>query len=393
MKVPYCRVDCAGNESAYVSDVLAGGWLTTGNRAFELERRFAEAVGASHAVAVNSCTAALHLALEALGVRPGEGVFVPTMTFTASAEVVRYMGAHPVFLDVEYGTSLITPDILAEAIRKHPAVRTLILVHFGGQAAPMFEWEGREGLLALCHRHGIRIVEDAAHAFPTRCGPTMVGAIAEVTCFSFYANKTMTTGEGGILTTDDEALARRARTMRLHGIDRDVWKRYTGDKPSWEYDIIAPGFKYNMADVNAAVGLAQLERAFDFHRERIRCAKHYLAALAGLNHLDLPVYRGAIEDHAWHLFPVVVKPVSPVGRDRIIEILFDRGIGTSVHYKPLHRMSYYREAYGLEPEDFPNAERIWQGTFSLPIYPTLADAELACVCDSIMDILIGRKGI
>ena len=387
MKVPYCRVDCGGNESAYVREVLASGWLTTGSRTFELERRFAEAVGARHAVAVNSGTAALHLALEALGVKPGEKVFVPTMTFTASAEVIRYLGAHPVLLDVEYGTSLLTPEILSEAIAKHPAAKTLVVVHYGGQAAPMLELGGAEGILGLCRRNGIRIVEDAAHAFPTLCGDVMVGGIGDATCFSFYANKTMTTGEGGMLTTNDETIARRARTMRLHGIDRDVWNRFTSDRPSWEYDVVAPGFKYNMPDINAAVGLAQLERAHDFHRERVRCARHYLDALAGLDALDLPVTRGALEDHAWHLFPVVVKPGAPVGRDRCIELLAEQGIGTSVHYKPLHRMTYYRETYRLEPGDFPNAERSWRGTLSLPIFPTLTGEELGYVCDGLRGIL------
>jgi dTDP-4-amino-4,6-dideoxygalactose transaminase len=392
MKIPFCRVACDGNEANYVRDVLAGGWLTTGSRTFELERRFAEAVGARHAVAVNSCTAALHLALEALGVKPGDEVFVPTMTFTASAEVVRYLGAHPVFLDVEYGTSLLTPEILAEAIERHPAAKTLVVVHFGGQAAPMFGRAGEDGLLDLCRQRGIRVVEDAAHAFPARCGDAMVGSIGDATCFSFYANKTITTGEGGVLTTDDESVARRARVMRLHGIDRDVWNRFTADKPSWEYDVVAPGFKYNMPDINAAVGLAQLERAWEFHKGRIRCAKHYLDALAGLDTLDLPVTRVALEDHAWHLFPVVVKPGAPVGRDRCIEILAERGIGTSVHYKPLHRMSYYRDAYGLRPEDYPNAERIWRGTLSLPIFPSLADQELKYICDQLEDILGAGAG-
>ena len=280
MKVPYCRIACDGNELAYVREVLASGWLTTGAKALELERRFAEAVQAGHAIAVNSCTSALHLALEALGVKAGDEVFVPTMTFTASAEVIRYMNAHPVFLDVEYGTSLLTPGIVREAIREHPGVKTLVVVHYGGQAAPLFGRGGEQGILEICRQHGIRVVEDAAHAFPTKLGEAMVGSIGDVTCFSFYANKTITTGEGGMLTTNDAAIAARARTMRLHGIDRVVWDRFTSAKPGWEYDVVAPGFKYNMPDINAAIGLAQLERAWDFQRERLRCAKRYLRDLA-----------------------------------------------------------------------------------------------------------------
>lgn len=387
MKIPFCRVSCEGNETAYVREVLASGWLTTGSKSLEFERRFAGVVQARHAVAVNSCTAALHLALEAIGVKPGDEVFVPTMTFTASAEVVRYMNAHPVFLDVEYGTCLLTPELLREAIQKHPSAKTLIVVHYGGQAAPMFGQDGKMGILDLCHQHGIRIVEDAAHAFPAKIGGSMVGAIGDATCFSFYANKTITTGEGGMLTTNDEAIARRAGTMRLHGIDRVVWDRFISEKPSWEYDVVAPGYKYNMPDINAAIGLAQLERAWDFQRERLRCAKYYLKALAGMTGLDLPVSHSAIEDHAWHLFPVVLKPGSGIGRNQCVELLAERGIGTSVHYKPLHRMSYYRDTYRLKSEDYPNAERIWQGCFSLPIFPTLTDDELEYICAVLGGIL------
>ncbi len=391
MKVPYCRIACDGNELAYVREVLASGWLTTGAKALELERRFAEVVQAGHAIAVNSCTSALHLALEALGVKAGDEVFVPTMTFTASAEVIRYMNAHPVFLDVEYGTSLLTPGIVREAIREHPGVKTLVVVHYGGQAAPLFGRGGEPGILEICRQHGIRVVEDAAHAFPTKLGDAMVGSIGDVTCFSFYANKTITTGEGGMLTTNDAAIAARARTMRLHGIDRVVWDRFTSAKPGWAYDVVAPGFKYNMPDINAAIGLAQLERAWDFQKERLRCAKHYLRDLADAPHLDLPVSHGAVEDQAWHLFPVVLKPGAPVGRDRCIEMLAEKGIGTSVHYRPLHRMSYYRDTYHLKPEDFPQAERIWSGCFSLPIFPTLSDDELSYVCGVLRDILEGRE--
>jgi dTDP-4-amino-4,6-dideoxygalactose transaminase len=390
MKVPYCRIACDGNELVYVREVLASGWLTTGPKALELERRFAEAVRAEHAVAVNSCTSALHLALEAIGVRSGDEVFVPTMTFTSSAEVVRYMNAHPVFLDVEYGTCLLTPGIVRDAIQKHPNVKTLVVVHYGGQAAPMLGRDGEKGILEICREHGIRVVEDAAHAFPAKCGEKMVGGIGDVTCFSFYANKTITTGEGGMLTTNDEAVAGRARTMRLHGIDRVVWDRYTSDKPGWEYDVVAPGFKYNMPDINAAIGLAQLERAWDFQRGRVRCARHYLRALDGVPHLDLPVSHAALEDQAWHLFPVVIGPGSPVGRNMCVERLTQQGIGTSVHYRPLHRMSYYRETYRLEPGDFPQAERIWKGCLSLPIFPTLNEDEMTYVCGALRGILEGE---
>ena len=376
MKIPFARVDCSGNERKYMQEVIESGWLTTAGKAREFERRFAEAVVAKHAIAVNSCTSALHLAVEALGVKAGERVFVPTMTFTATAEVTRYMGADPLLLDVEYGTCLLTPEILLDAMRKHPEVKTLLVVHYGGQAAQMFPQEGQPGILEICRQHGVRVVEDAAHAFPSRLGPRMVGALGDITCFSFYANKTITTGEGGMITTDNDEYARRMGVMRLHGIDRDIWNRFTSEKPSWEYDVVAPGFKYNMPDVNAAIGLAQLERAEQMRKERERCARYYMEALRDIPWLDLPVVRVPFCDHAWHLFPIVVKPESPLSRDEVIERLSERGIATSVHYKPLHRMKYYRETYRFDPLDYPTAERVWRGCLSLPLYPQLKEEEL-----------------
>jgi dTDP-4-amino-4,6-dideoxygalactose transaminase len=386
-RIPYARVVCDGNELAYVKEVLESGWLTTAGKAQEFERRFAQEVGARFAIAVNSCTSALHLGLEAMGVGPGDKVLVPTMTFTATAEVVRYLGADPVFLDVEYGTSLVTPEAVAEGIGRHPEAKALVVVHFAGQPARMFAQGDRPGILDVCRDHGVKVLEDAAHALPTRCDGRLVGTLGDATCFSFYANKTITTGEGGMLTTDDEAIAARAKVMRLHGIDRDVWTRFTAERPSWEYDVVAPGYKYNMPDLNAAIGLAQLERARAMRDQRQRCAARYLMRLAGLHAIDLPRVHVAPEDHAWHLFVVVVKPGARLGRDRLIELLSDRGIGTSVTYKPLHRMTYYRNRYHLAPAGFPEAERVWNGCVALPIYPTLADEEIDFICDSLREFL------
>jgi dTDP-4-amino-4,6-dideoxygalactose transaminase len=370
-----------------VKEVLESGWLTTASKAQAFERKFAEAVGTRFACAVNSCTSALHLGLEALGVRAGDRVFVPTMTFTASAEVTRYLGADPVFLDVEYGSSLITPEILLEAIGLHPDVKVLVVVHFAGQSARMLDVAGAPGILEICRGAGIRILEDAAHAFPARCGPRIIGGIGDVTCFSFYANKTITTGEGGMLTTDDDEIADRVRIMRLHGIDRDVWSRFTSVKPCWEYDIVAPGYKYNMPDINAAIGLAQLERAWSMRDARRRAAARYFERLAGIPGLDLPVVHGPHEDHAWHLFVPVLTPDARVGRDRLIELLAERGIGTSVPYKPLHRMTYYRDRYRLRAADYPEAERIWAGCLALPLYPGLEVEEVDFICETLAKLL------
>ncbi len=387
--IPFSKVDCSGNELKYVREVIESGWLTTAGKCMEFEKRFAEKVGGKYACAVNSATAALHLACEAVGIGPGDKVFVPTMTFTASAEVIRYMGADPVFLDVEYGTCLITPAILEDAIQKHPGAKALMLVHFGGQAAEMGEHGGKPGLVDVCRAHGLKLIEDAAHAFPTRYRGRMIGAFGDVTCFSFYANKTITTGEGGMLVTEDEAIYKRAKVMRLHGINRDIWDRFTAKKANWEYDVVAPGFKYNLPDVAAAIGLAQLERADEFRTERQRCAEYYFKGLANILCLDLPVCHGAKEDHSWHLFCVVLNEKSPVERNRFIELMNEAGIGLSVHYKPLHRMTYYRERYGLNPEDYPNAERHWRGVVTLPVYPGLKEDDLAYVCETVRRLLKG----
>jgi dTDP-4-amino-4,6-dideoxygalactose transaminase len=385
LKIPFSKVSCNGREFEYIKEVIESGWLTTAGKAQEFERLFAQRVNASFACAVNSCTAALHLGLEALGVKPGDKVFVPAMTFTASAEVIRYLDAHPLVLDVEYGTALLTPAILEAAIVKNPDVKYLIVVHFGGQAAEMIN-DNKTGILDVCKKHGIKILEDAAHAFPSSINGKMIGSIGDITCFSFYANKTITTGEGGMLTTNDENIYKRVKVMRLHGINRDVWDRFTSDKPSWEYDVIAPGYKYNMPDLNAAIGLAQLEQADDFRDARMEIANYYFEHLSDCDWIDLPICRVAMDDHSWHLFPIVLNEKSHVLRNRFIELMSEAGIGTSVHYKPLFRMTYYRDTYSLKENDYPSAEKIWNGTVSLPIFPGLTIDNLAFIVKIIKKI-------
>ena len=387
MNIPFSKVPLAGNESSYVNEVLASGWLTTSSKALLFEKLFAEYVGATYACAVNSCTSALHLAVEAIGIKKGDKVLVPSLTFTASAEVLRYMGADPVFMDVEYGTGLISPSILKKTLKTNSNIKAIVLVHYGGQALVMTAPDG-EGIVDICRKNNILIIEDAAHAFPAIYKDKFIGSFGNVTCFSFYANKTITTGEGGMLVTDDEAIFNRAKIMRLHGINRDIWARFTDNKSSWEYDVIAPGFKYNMPDINAAIGLAQLEKAEFFRSQRQRCAAFYLNELKECSNIDLPVSNMPMEHHSWHLFPVKILPGSPVSRNEFIQLMTKEGIGTSVHYKPLHRMTYYKETYKLIPEDFPNTEKIWNGTVSLPIYPELKDEELQYICQTIKKILI-----
>lgn len=386
MKIPYSKVSCAGNELKYIKQVLQSGWLTTASKTAEFEQKIADLTGATHALAVNSCTAGLHLALDAVHgvygtVGQGDGVFLPTMTFTASAEVVRYMGADPILLDVDYGTKLITPEILARAIAKYPHVKTLLVVHYGGQSADM------DAILSLCHTHNITVIEDAAHALPAKNGHTMVGNMGDITCFSFYANKTLTTGEGGMITTNNAQYAQRMKIMRTHGIDRDSFARFTSDKPSWQYDVIAPGYKYNLSDVASAIGLAQLERLECMRQGRQNIAEFYHTALADNPYIDLPEFRVPYADNAWHIYSIVIKPNSPVSRNQVIERLAQAGIGTSVHYTPVHRLSYYQEKYNYNPQDYPNAEAYFVGCISLPLYADLTDTEQHYIVNTLKEIL------
>jgi len=389
MNIPFSKVSIAGNESKYIDEVLRSGWLTTASKALKFEQLFAQYVGAKYACAVNSCTAALHLAVEAIGIGPGDKVLVPTLTFTASAEVVRYMGADPVFIDVEYGTGLVSPSILQKALIEHPDVKAIILVHYAGQAAQM-KVDGGEGILDICRKNNVRIIEDAAHAFPTKFGNQFIGSFGDITCFSFYANKTITTGEGGMLVTDDEAIYKRAKIMRLHGINRDIWDRFTSVKSSWEYDVVEPGYKYNMPDLNAAIGLAQLEQAEILRKGRQDCAEYYYHELGDIMSIDLPVCYGPHENHSWHLFPLIIRPEAPLSRNEFIDKMSGKSIGLSVHYKPIHRMTYYKQKYNLIPGNYPNAEKIWKGTVSLPIYPDLTEEGLKFVCDTVKSLLDNR---
>ena len=378
IKVPFAKVRIGDSERLHLEEVLDSGWLTTAGKTMEFEKRFAEFVGAKYACAVNSCTAALHLGLDALGVSRGDKVFIPTMTFTATAEVVRYLGADIIPLDIEYGTSLLAPEILEGAIKKHPDVKYLIMVHFAGQAADM------RRILKLCEQHGIQVMEDAAHAFPSKRGGQFVGTFSKLTCFSFYANKTITTGEGGMLVTDDEHIYSRVKTMRLHGINRDIWDRFTSNKPSWEYDVVDAGYKYNMPDLAAAIGLGQLERAETLRSQRQEAAEYYFRKLSNITVLDLPKLEVTMNEHAWHIFPIILNDKSKISRNDLIERLSELGIGTSVHYKPIHRLKYYSEKYALDPVQFINADKVWKGTLSLPLYPGIKDSELSYVVDCLL---------
>ncbi len=388
VQVPFFRPSISEAEIAEVVACLRSGWLTTGPRTKQFETAFAGQVGGKHALALNSCTAALHLAVEALGLGPGQAVLVPTMTFAATAEVLRYQGAAPLLVDCDPVTLHLN---LEDAERKigqlrdgqtplDPQLRPvgIIPVHVGGLMMDM------DAVQAFAERHGLWVVEDAAHSFPAayrsrrgsssppaegasgwrRCGENT----AAVSCFSFYANKTMTTGEGGMAVSDDPQLTDRMRQMSLHGLSHDAWKRYAGNH-AWDYRIVAPGYKYNFTDVAAAIGIHQLARSEAMRCEREQIARLFRASLADVEQLDLPP-DPADRLHAWHLFPIRLRlDRLTIDRNRFITELRERGVGCSVHWRPLHLHPYYQEQFAWRPEHLPVASAQWPKLITLPLFP------------------------
>lgn len=392
--LPFALPDITEAEVEAVVRVLRSKWLTTGAVTREFEKRFAEEVDAEHAVAVNSCTAALHLSLEALGVGAGDAVFVPTFTFAATGEVVRYLGAVPVLVDVDPVTLNIDPASLRAAIdgvlRDGGQPKVIVPVHYAGAAAELGQiWE-------IARHYGLGVVEDAAHAFPSSFDGHPVGwtppDVPSTVCFSFYATKTITTGEGGMVTTRDAAIADRIRLMSLHGLSKQAWNRYSGG--TWRYDIVEPGYKYNLTDMASALGLVQLDRAHSMRDRRAEIASMYTARFEALD-LTLPA-APADRKHAWHLYPVRLPDrVEESTRAKMIDVLRDsHGVGTSVHFIPLHLHSYYQREFGYRSEDFPIALQAFQRCVSLPIYSAMTDAEVERVANAVLavhDELLGSR--
>lgn len=397
-QVPFFRVDLNREEVEEVVATLRSGWLTSGAKVRQFEQEFAAAVGAPSAVAVNSCTAALHLAVEALGLKPGQAVLVPTMTFAATAEVVRYMGAVPVLVDCEpLNINMDLDDAarklaqlksgqLPSALTKDLQVTGIMPVHVAGVMMNM------DAVQSFSAAHGLWAVEDAAHAFPAawrrtaeepwqRCGERT----AAVSCFSFYANKTITTGEGGMAVTHDPRLAERMRLMSLHGLSHDAWERYSGGG-SWDYKIIAPGFKYNLTDIAASIGIHQLARAEEMRQEREGLARRYRESLRDVEEIELPA-EDANRIHPWHLFPIRLRLERlSINRNVFIEELKEAGVGCSVHWRPLHLHPYYQETFGWRPEDCPVATALWERLVSLPIFPGMRGGEVEHVMRTVKNL-------
>lgn len=378
--VPFFRPSIGEPEILAVVESLKSGWLTTGPQTAAFETEFGALIGGDvHAIAVNSATAALHLGLDALGVAPGDEVIVPTMTFTATAEVIRYLGAKPVFVDMDPSTICVAPEMVEEAITAHTKV--IMPVHFAGRSCDM------TSLRALADSRGLKILDDAAHALPSRHQGALIGSRdsgADVTAFSFYANKTMTTGEGGMLVTADDAIAARARKMRLHGIDRDVFDRFTSIRASWAYDVVEAGYKYNLTDLASAIGRVQLSRINEFNQARHRLAARYDEAFADLP-LILPPRAAEGDSHSWHLYIVQVDEAAQVDRDEFIKALQAHGIGTSVHYRPLHQMTYWKPLAGTR--SFRNADAYFSRCVSLPLFMDMNEAEQNRVIEVVREVL------
>ncbi len=385
--LPFALPDIGEEEINEVLDSLRSGWLTTGPKTKRFEEEFAAFIGNGvEAIAVNSATAGLHLALEGVGIGPGDEVIVPVYTFTSTAEVVRYLGADPVFVDIDPATFNIDVKLLEQIITSRLEAglkipKAVIPVHFAGLSCDMVE------ILSIAAKYGLKVVEDAAHALPTTCNGNLIGSLgSDATVYSFYATKTITTGEGGMIVTRNPEIAKRCRTMRLHGISRDAFDRYTSTKPSWYYKVVAPGFKYNMTDVAASMGIHQLRKAWRLQEQRGEMAAGYDEALEALP-LHLPPHAPEGDVHARHLYVIRLGDQVTVSRDHFIELMSERGIGCSVHFIPLHLHPYWRDQYNLKPHDFPHAFHVYQRAVSLPLYTRMTESDQKRVIDTVRSIL------
>jgi dTDP-4-amino-4,6-dideoxygalactose transaminase len=380
--MPFALPDIGGDEIAEVVDSLRSGWITTGPKVKRFEDDFAKFIGGDvQAVSCNSATAGLHLALEAVGISRGDQVLTTPYTFTATAEVIRYLGANPVFADIEEATFNLDPAAAKAAGLKCERLKALLPVHFGGQSCDM------SAIAKLAEEFSVPVIEDAAHALPSTFDGLTIGTLSLATVFSFYATKTITTGEGGMVVSRDKKLLDRARTMRLHGISRDVFDRYTSSAPKWFYEVVAPGFKYNMTDIAAALGIHQLKKAMLFQRRRQEIAERYSVAFADLP-LEVPVNLRPDDLHSWHLYVIKLRLQDlTIDRNTFIEQMALRGIGCSVHFIPLHLQPYWREHLHLSPEDFPVATRVYQRAVSLPIYTRMTSEDVERVIFSVRSIL------
>ncbi|MEC2029432.1 DegT/DnrJ/EryC1/StrS family aminotransferase [Bacillus subtilis] len=379
--LPYSLPLIGKEEIQEVTETLESGWLSKGPKVQQFEKEFAAFVGAKHAVAVNSCTAALFLALKAKGIGPGDEVITSPLTFSSTANTIIHTGATPVFADIDENTLNIDPVKLEAAVT--PRTKAVVPVHFGGQSCDM------DAILAVAQNHGLFVLEDAAHAVYTTYKQRMIGSIGDATAFSFYATKNLATGEGGMLTTDDEELADKIRVLSLHGMSKAAWNRYSSNG-SWYYEVESPGYKMNMFDLQAALGLHQLKRLDDMQKRREEIAGRYQTAFQQIPGLITPFVHDD-DRHAWHLYVLQVdEKKAGVTRSEMITALKDEyNIGTSVHFIPVHIHPYYQKQFGYKEADFPNAMNYYKRTLSLPLYPSMSDDDVDDVIEAVRDIVKG----
>jgi dTDP-4-amino-4,6-dideoxygalactose transaminase len=379
--LPFTLPEIGEEEIEEVISSLKTGWLTTGPKAKTFEDDFTSFIGVKgHSIAVNSATAGLHLALEALGVGQGDEVITTPYTFTATAEVIRYLDAHPVFVDIDPKTFNINPQLIEQAIT--PRTKAILPVHFAGLSCEM------DTILSIAQQYGLKVVEDAAHSLPSTYRGKLIGTLkSDATVFSFYVTKTIATGEGGMIVTTNKSIAERCKIMRLHGISRDVFNRYSSSTPSWFYEVVAPGFKYNLPDIAASIGIHQLKKIMTFKKKRELIAANYYEGLSNLP-IILPPKAPNGDIHSWHLFVVQIGKDSKIDRNTFINKMFEKKIGCSVHFIPLHLHPYWRNSYTLKPEDYPFALSTYQCAVSIPIYTKMTDSDQERIIETIRDILI-----
>ncbi len=375
--LPFALPDIGEEEIDEVVQVLASGWITTGPRTKEFEERVADYLGVKHAVAVSSCTAALHIALAALGVGPGDEVITSPLTFCATANVIVHLGATPIFADVSADCN-VDPDEIRRRIT--PRTKAIVPVHYAGQPCNM------DRILECTREHKVYVVEDAAHAIGAKYHGQMIGSFSDATAFSFYAIKNMTTAEGGMVTTNNDALAEKMRLLSLHGISKDAWKRY-GSEGSWYYEVVYPGYKYNMTDIQAALGIRQLAKLEHFLDVRQRYVAMYNDAFRDVPEIHTPETKGDVR-HAWHLYTIQIDTERlTIDRNKFIEALHAEHIGTSVHFIPIHLHPYYSERFGFKRGDYPNAERIYDRIISLPLYPKMSEEDIKRVIAAVKKVV------
>ncbi len=376
--LPFHLPSLEEEEIEKVTKVLKSGWITTGPRVKQFEEDFSKYIGCKHSVAANSCTAALHLALDALGLKEGDEVIIPTMTFATTGEVVTYLRNRPVLVDCDEDTLLVNINEIEKKINKK--TKAIIPVHYAGQPCSMNE------ILEIARENNLMVIEDAAHSLPTRYRGKLIGTIGDITCFSFYATKPVTTGEGGMACTENDDFADKMKIMSLHGIDRDAWKRYSAEG-SWYYEIREAGYKYNLTDIAAALGIAQLKRCDEFYRRREQIANKYTQSFKEFSEIKTPIVR-EYGSHAWHLYVIQLNlEMLKLDRAQFIEKMRSNGIGCSVHFIPLHLHPYYRKTFGYKPEEFPVASQVYERVVSLPIYPRMTDEDVDYVTDNVINII------